>query len=272
MDLRLNDKVVIVTGGTGGIGRGLTTAFAAEGAAVVVAARDVDAATDIAAATDGTVTVAECDVTDPASVREMVDLTRQTHGPVDVLVNNAGGATGRSKVAELTAEHRTAQIRLNIDGVVNCTQAVAPDMLGRGSGSVVNISSNASLSGEAAEGCVHYGGCKAFVNAFSRGLAWEWGPAGVRVNVISPGWIVPHDGAALSERSIWRDQFGPTGRARHLEAAATQGSLPNISTLPIRRVGRPEDVAHLALFLASDVSSYITGQLVSVSGGAVMPS
>ena len=148
--------------------------------------------------------------------------------------------------------------------------AVAPDLLSRGTGSVINISSNSSLLGEAAFGVVHYGSTKGFVNSFSKTLAWEWGPKGVRVNCIAPGWIVPHRNEDVAPGSFWKrlDFVGtPEGMQQALEA----GQLPNMATLPIKRLGRPEDIANLALFLASDVSGYITGQLISVSGGVYMP-
>jgi NAD(P)-dependent dehydrogenase (short-subunit alcohol dehydrogenase family) len=107
------------------------------------------------------------------------------------------------------------------------------------------------------------------VNSLGKTLASEWGPKGVRVNTIAPGWIVPHHNEDIAAGSFWnRLEFGtPEGMQQALE----QGQLPNMSSMPIRRLGRPEDIANLALFLASDVSSYITGQLISVSGGVYIP-
>ena len=134
---------------------------------------------------------------------------------------------------------------------------------------VVNAA-NSSLLGEAAHNIVHYGAAKGFVNSFTKSLAWEWGPKGVRVNTIAPGWIVPHRNEDIAAGSFWnRLEF--VGTPEGMQAALEAGTLPNMSHLPIKRLGRPEDIANLALFLASDVSGYITGQLISVSGGVYMP-
>ncbi|HQZ81143.1 MAG TPA: SDR family oxidoreductase, partial [Steroidobacteraceae bacterium] len=104
----------------------------------------------------------------------------------------------------------------------------------------------------------------------SKTLAYEWGPKGVRVNTIAPGWIVPHRDEDVSSGSFWnRLEF--VGTPEGMQQALEAGTLPNMSHLPIKRLGRPEDIAHLAIFLASEVSGYITGQLISVSGGVYMP-
>jgi len=136
---------------------------------------------------------------------------------------------------DLDEATRHWELAFNVDGVVNCTLAVAPDMLSRGSGSV------------------------------------EWGPKGVRVNTIAHGWIVPHRNDEIAAGSFWnRLEFVGTPE-EGMHAALEAGTLPNMSHLPIKRLGRPEDIANLAMFLASDVSGYITGQLISVSGGVYMP-
>ncbi|TML13318.1 MAG: SDR family oxidoreductase [Actinobacteria bacterium] len=278
MDLALEGKSVIITGGTGGIGQGLVSAFAAEGANVVSASRDLTTGQALADEAKrkglrGAVRAVQTDITDPASVDAMVDTARSEFGPIDVLVNNSGGKfQSRMPFEALDVEGRRWEIALNIDGVVNCTQAVGKDMLERGGGSIINISSNASVSGAAAMSGVHYGSVKGFVNSFSRGLAFEWGRAGVRINTICPGWIVPYRQEDVGPGSFWRRPgFENLGSPEDMQTAIDEGRLPNIANLPIRRLGRPEDVAYLALYLASDVSSYVTGQLISVSGGAYMP-
>lgn len=276
MDLELAGKTAIVTGGSGGIGRGLVLEFAREGLNVVSASRDVDTGQAIAREAQaqgfaGMVLPIACDVTERASVDAMVAQCNEAFGPVDVLVNNAGGVAHPSAFEDFDEAGRKWEIALNIDGVVNCCQAVAKDMLGRSSGSVINISSNSSLLGEAAANIVHYGGVKGFVNSFSKSLAWEWAKKGVRVNNICPGWIVPENAGDVGPGSFWnRFGFETMGTPEEMEKALADGTLYNMSGLPIPRLGRPEDIAWLALFLASERSSYITGQMVSVSGGAFM--
>ncbi|MFK7977704.1 MAG: SDR family NAD(P)-dependent oxidoreductase [Halioglobus sp.] len=276
MDLGLKGKTAIITGGSGGIGRGLVMEFAKEGLNVISASRDAATGEAMAAEAEkagyaGKILAVATDVTDRSSVDAMVARCNEVFGPVDVLVNNAGGVAHMADFENFDEEGRKWEIALNIDGVVNCCQAVAGDMLGRASGSVINISSNSSLLGEAAANIVHYGGVKGFVNSFSKSLAWEWAKKGVRVNNICPGWIVPEEEEHVGEGSFWnRFGFDMMGRPDEMQTALEDGTLYNMSSLPIPRLGRPEDIANLSLFLASDVSSYITGQLISVSGGAYM--
>ena len=277
MDLGLKGKTVIITGGSGGIGQGLVLEFAREGCNVVSASRDAAVGGKLAREAErqglpGKVLARATDVTLRASVEAMIEQAHQQFGPIDALVNNAGGVDHPAPFAELDDEARRWEIALNIDGVVNCCQAVARDMLARGQGSIVNISSNSSLLGEAAAGVAHYGATKGFVNSLTKALAWEWAKEGVRVNNICPGWIMPHKAEDVGSGSFWnRFGFDQMGRPEDMERALREGTLYNMSDLPIPRLGRPEDVAYLALFLVSDRSSYITGQLISVSGGAYMP-
>ncbi len=276
MDLGLEGKTAVITGGSGGIGRGLVLEFAREGLNVISASRD--AATGealVAQAADagypGRVLAVATDVTQRESVDAMIAQCHDAFGPVDVLVNNAGGVAHMADFENFDEAGRQWEIALNIDGVVNCCQAVAPDMLERATGSVINISSNSSLLGEAAANIVHYGGVKGFVNSFSKGLAWEWAKKGVRVNNICPGWIVPEEADHVGDGSFWnRFGFDMMGRPDEMQTALEEGTLYNMSSLPIPRLGRPEDIAYLALFLASERSGYITGQMISVSGGAFM--
>ena len=274
MDLGLKGKTVVVTGGSGGIGHGLVVEFAREGANVISASRDVATGEKLAARAKeqgciGTILPVATDVTDRKSVDAMVAVAHERFGLVDILVNNAGGVKSNYEFENLDDETRRWEIALNIDGVVNCTLAVANDMLSRNTGSVINISSNSSLLGEAASSIVHYGAVKGFVNSLTKTLAYEWGPKGVRVNTIAPGWIVPHTNEDIAEGSFWNrlDLGTPEGMQQAMDA----GALFNMSNMPIRRLGRPEDMANLTMFLASEASSYITGQLISVSGGVYMP-
>ena len=277
MDLQLEGKTAVITGGSGGIGRGLVLEFAREGLNVVSASRDLATGEKLAQEAEeagfrGKVLPIATDVTNRESVQAMVQQTHASFGLIDILINNAGGVAAPSDFEAMTEDSRKWEIALNVDGVVNCCQAVAQDMLSRQTGSVINISSNSSLLGEAAANIVHYGGVKGFVNSFSKGLAWEWAPKGVRVNNICPGWIVPRDESEVGEGSFWnRFGFEMMGKPAEMEQALKEGTLYNMSSLPTPRLGRPEDIAWLALFLASDRSGYITGQMISVSGGAWMP-
>ena len=276
MDLKLAGKTVVITGGSGGIGRGLVLEFAREGANVASVDQDpgdqlVEAAR--AQGLAGTVFPVQADITQRSGVAAMIAAVHERFGPIDVLVNNAGGGNRLHAAEDLDDETRRWNAAINIDGVLNCTLAVGEDMLAQGKGSIINISSNASLSGQAAVMNVHYGAAKGFVNSFGKGLAWEWGPRGVRINTIAPGWIVPHSGEHVQGPGSWwnKPALKELGRPEDYDDRLASGELEKKGGIPIARVGRPEDIAYLAVFLASDVSSYITGQIVSVSGGAYMP-
>jgi len=275
MDLELQGKTAVITGGSGGIGQGLVMEFAREGLNVVSASRNTEIGNKLSERAKseglkGTVLAVATDVTDRNSVDNMVNEANAAFGPVDVLVNNAGGAHHVSPFEDFDEVGRKWEIALNIDGVVNCCQAVAKDMLDR-SGSIINISSNSALLGEAAAHIVHYGSVKGFVNSFSKTLAWEWAKRKVRVNNICPGWIVPEH-KDVSDGSFWKKYgFEMMGNPEQMQQALEDGTLFNMSGLPIPMLGRPEDIANAALFLASEKSRYITGQLISISGGAYMP-
>ena len=276
MDLGLKGKTAIITGGSGGIGQGMVLAFAKEGINVISASRDVKSGEKLTKQAEelgyeGKIFAVATDVTNRESVNAMMATCHEAFGLVDILVNNAGGASHPSEFTELTEESRAFEVKLNIDGVVNCCQAVSEDMLSRGSGSIINISSNSSLLGEAAAHIAHYGGVKGFVNSFSKALAWEYAKKGVRVNNICPGWIVPETEEAIGEGSFWRKfGFDMMGKPDDMQKAMEEGTLFNMSGLPIPKLGRPDDIANCAMFLSSDCAGYITGQLISVSGGAYM--
>ena len=275
MELGLAGRSVIVTGGSGGIGRGLVLAFAEEGANVALASRDAAQSQQVAdAAKDltGAVAVIPTDVTDPAAVHALVAEAEARFGAIDVLVNNAGGVAYPRPTLEKPQAELDWELDLNVWGVVHMTRAVGASMVARGCGSIVNITSNSALAGEAAQLVAHYGGTKGYVMSFSKALAYEWGPRGVRINCVSPGWIVPWQADHVGAGSFWRKygyQFFGTPEAM-AEQAAT-GTLPSVQSQPLRRIGRPEDIAWITLFLASERAAHITGQLLSVSGGAWMP-
>lgn len=276
MDLGLKGKSTIITGGSGGIGRGLVLGFAEEGANVVIATRDGEKGQEVAdAAKDlpGDVIVVPTDVTMVDAVEKMTETAESTFGPIDVLVNNAGGVYFPRPFLEKPRDESEWEVNLNIWGVHNCTRAAGRSMVERNTGSIINITSNSALSPEAADQVALYGGTKGFVMAFSKGLAYEWGPLGVRINCVSPGWIVPHETDHVGRGSFWKKYgYDFFGKPEAMAAAAESGDANfNVSAQPIRRIGRPEDIADLTLFFASERSAHLTGQLVSVSGGSYMP-
>ena len=276
MDLGLGDKTVIVTGASGGIGRGLVQGFAEEGAKVVLASRDEAKCQEVAESCKGlageTLVVAT-DVTDAASVKALSDATREAFGPVDVLINNAGGVAYPRPILDKPMDELQWEVDLNIWGVLHCTRQFGGEMIERGHGSIVQITSNSALVGSAGVQVANYAGTKGYVMAMTKALATEWADSGVRLNCVAPGWIVPYEESHVGEGSFWRkygyDFFGtPEQMAEAAESG--DGSLFNAGDQPIKRIGRPEDMSSMVMFFASDVSRHLTGQLVSVSGGAFM--
>lgn len=272
MDLGLKDKVVIITGATGGIGRIMLEAFAAEGAIAICASRNVAVGREIAEAANkkgfpGKIIAIACDITDRDSVNKMVEEVHKSAGIVSVLVNNAGGASSAGDFSDLTDEARLSDVALNITGATFCIQALAAD-LAETHGSIVNISSSAAYNGT--PGFVHYGAVKGYMNALTRALAVEWGPKGIRVNNVVPGLTVPHSSDATSPSSFW-NRFGDVfGTPEGLQAGLEADALPFMSEFALKRLGRPEDITNAVVFLSSQAASYITGQTLHVSGGSVM--
>ena len=274
MDLGLGGKTAVITGASGGIGRGLVHEFVAEGVNVVLASRDEAQCKEVAASAPGpgATLVVATDVTDRASVEAMAGRANTEFGAVEVLVNNAGGVAYPRPFLDKPQEELEWELDLNIWGVVNCTRVFGAAMVERGEGSIVNITSNSALVGEAGVQVAHYGGTKGYVIAFSKALATEWGETGVRINCVAPGWIVPWEESHVGKGSFWRkygyEFFGTPEQMK--EAVESGGELFNVGNQPIKRIGRPEDIAKAALFFASDASRHQTGQLVSVSGGSYM--
>jgi len=275
VDIGLGGKTVIVTGASGGIGRGLVLGFAREGANGGLASRDADKCREVASAAadlPGETLVHATDVTQRASVDALADAVASRFGEVDVLVNNAGGVYYPRAFLEKPDEEAEWEIALNIHGVVHCTRVFGKPMTERGEGSIVNITSNSALLGEAGNMVANYAGTKGYVQSFSKALAYEWGPLGVRINCVSPGWIVPWEADHVGAGSFWR-KYGYEffGTPEQMAAQAESDELFNASSQPLKRIGRPEDIAEITLFLASPLAQHLTGQLVSVGGGAYMP-
>ncbi len=246
---RMNGRVTLVTGAARGIGKGIAGAFAAEGATLVVA--DVDEAAGAAAAAElGRLTTAEfaaLDVTSQASCRRVVEGVLARHGRVDTLVSNAG-IYPQVLVADMTEDDWDRVFAINAKGTFFMVQAVLPGMVERGRGRIV-LTSSVTGPTTGYPGWAHYGATKAAMLGFMRSAALEVAAAGVTINAVMPGNIMTESLAAMG-----RD---------YLEALA--------ASIPMRKLGTPEDVGAAMLFLASDEAGYITGQTIVVDGGQLLP-
>lgn len=277
-DLDFTGKVVIVTGGNGGIGQGIVDVFSERNAHVVVAdfAPPLNRRASLGA---GELFDVRCDITDRASIDAMVAQVMDRFGRIDVLINNAGRGEGMKRLPEVTQETIDWILDLNVGGTVNVTQAVVAEMSKAGSGSVVNITSAAALSGPAGRNDPIYAGAKGFLHAFTKALAADLGPAGIRVNSVAPGWIVPETNEATSQGSFWNVMpiMGKPDQANaaHQEAVRSGfGGAPTnqLDLPPLRKLGRPRDIGYACLYFASDAAAYATGQVLAVGGGGHMPS
>lgn len=243
---KLENSIAIVTGAGQGIGKGIATTLAAEGATVVVTDINEETATATAAELGGLGLVA--DVSSLESVQQMVARVIEEHGRVDVLVNNAGWDVA-GPFLESDPQLWDRIMRINLHGVFHTSYAVMPHMAQAGSGAVVNVSSDAGRVGSSGEAV--YSAAKGGVIAFTKTMARETARHGLRVNAVCPG---PTDTALFA--SIGGDN-------PKLREALTKA-------IPMRRLGQPEDLANAVAFLASDEAAFITGQTLSVSGGLTM--
>jgi 2-hydroxycyclohexanecarboxyl-CoA dehydrogenase len=248
---RLNGKVAIVTGAAQGIGRAIASRLADEGARVALADIQLEsterAAEEIRAGGASAIAVA-LDVTRLDDAIAAADRVERGLGPIDILVNNAGWDVLMPFV-ETTPDLWDKVIAINYRGVLNCCKAIAPRMQARGSGKIISISSDAGRVGSSGEAV--YAGCKAAIIGFSKTLARELAPNHINVNVVCPG---PTDTALL--------KTAMAGREKVLDAMARG--------IPFRRLGQPADLVGAVAFFASSDSDFITGQVLSVSGGLTM--
>lgn len=251
---KLQAKTVIVTGGAGGIGGATCRRFAAEGAKVAVFDMNLEAAEQVAAdirAAGGQATAFKCDITDRAAVDAAVAATEAQLGTVDVLVNNAGWDVFKPFVKTVPAEW-SKLIDINLTGALHMLHAVLPGMSERKSGRIVNIASDAARGGSSGEAV--YSACKGGLVALSKTLAREHARHNITVNVVCPG---PTDTALLAGVAE-----GARDPAKLIEAFR--------SAIPLGRLGQPDDLASAIVFFGSDDASFITGQVISVSGGLTM--
>jgi 2-hydroxycyclohexanecarboxyl-CoA dehydrogenase len=264
MELNLAGKSVIVTGGGSNIGRAISLAFAREGVNLTIAEIDAGQGEKVAAEAEhagaASATVVPTDVTKWESVQAMVRAVDERLGRVDVLVNNVGWTHDRLFI-EKTREEWEKEIQINLWGMINCTRAVLDGMIARQSGAIVSLGSDAGRMGEFREGV--YGACKAGIMALSKSLAREVGRYGIRLNVVCPGMTIPDSDDEIGGLSMWASETNRAWGKPEMQARIAKA-------YPLRRTGRPEDVAGAAVFLASDAASFITGQTLSVSGGYTM--
>jgi 2-hydroxycyclohexanecarboxyl-CoA dehydrogenase len=241
-------------------------AFAQEGTNVVLADIDEPQARRTAADADalragGRTLALKCDITQPQQVEAMVHNALQEFGKVDILVNNVGWAN-LAFFLEEPREVAEKEVAINFWGMVNCTKAVLPHMVERKYGRVVSISSDAGRMGEFKQAI--YAGCKAGVIGLSKTVAREVGRHGVTINVVCPGTTVPQGPQDIGEMSMWSPD-SPVG------SVFTPERLPEFArAYALRKLGKPQDIASMVVFLASERAGHITGQTISVDGGYTM--
>lgn len=251
IDLSLEGKVAVVTGGSRGIGRAIGKTLAEAGAVVALAARgprDLDRAANEIEATGGRAIAVPTDVTDPEQVQSLVDTTVRELGTIDILVNNAGGAPFMSTIDQIRLDGFEKYFRVNFFSAVHCTRAVGPVLTAKGSGCVLNIASVSGLI--ASPGLSYYATAKSALIGLTRTTAREWASAGVRVNALAPGWIETE----MNEVARQSKAF----------------ILTTTRSIPLGRWGQPEEVAGAALFLCSPAASWITGTVLLMDGGQLL--
>ncbi|HVA41971.1 MAG TPA: SDR family oxidoreductase [Acidimicrobiales bacterium] len=245
MDMRLDGKVALVTGGSRGIGRAIATAFAGAGARVMICSRKADSLEEAAASMPGEVVWHVANAGDPEQARATIDDTIERLGGLDVLVNNAATNPYMGPLMGIDASRAEKTVQVNQLGVLTWTQLAWKTIMSERGGNVINIASTGGFG--VTPGIAYYSVTKAAVIHLTKQMAQELGPK-VRVNAIAPGLVrtdmakalVEHGGDAMSKR------------------------------LPLRRIGEPEDIAGPALFLASDASAWVTGVTIPVDGGAMV--
>ncbi len=244
-------RVGIVTGAASGIGLGIAERLARDGIKVALFDLNVE---DARSAAEGIrregheAMAVEVDVADRSAIERGIGEVRASWGPVTILVNNAG-KEGFRRFLDITPEAFELLLRINLVGTFHCCQLVLPDMIEAGWGRIVNISSSSTHSGQPL--MAHYVASKSGVVGLTKSLALEFGPSGVTVNTIPPGFI----DTPMSRRADEKGRFGPGGMKEAIERT------------PVRRAGLPEDIAAACSFLVSEDAGYVTGQIIGVNGG-----
>lgn len=249
-DFSLTGRVALVTGASRGIGRAIALALAEAGADVALASRtaaDLQAVADRVRAVGRRALSLPTDVTDRRQIEQMISKTVSALGRIDVLVN-AAGVPHRKPTVELIEADFDQVYDVNIKAVTFCCAEAGRYFLNQGSGNVINICSLTTTIG--LPGRSLYGPTKGAVGQLTKALAVEWGPKGIRVNAIAPGWIVTDLSRAALADPAWRQRV--------------------LDRTPLGRLGQPEDLGGIAVFLASDAAAFLTGQIVYVDGGYVV--
>jgi 3-oxoacyl-[acyl-carrier protein] reductase len=247
--MKLKDRVAIITGAARGIGKAIVLTFVREGAKVAIVdvdQRQLEALKNEIEKRKGESINISCDITKSPEVQAMVNQVKKAFGRIDILVNNAG-IIRRGTIETVTEEDWDRVIEVNLKGTFNCCKAVVEFMKQQGYGKIVNISSIAGKMGDITS-APGYGSSKAGVDALTKTLARQLAPYGINVNAVSPHAIETEMSAQWSEE-----------RRKEI-----------IASIPLGRLGKPEDVAEAVLFLASDEASFITGEILDVNGGVLM--
>jgi 3-oxoacyl-[acyl-carrier protein] reductase len=253
LNIRFDGKTVIVTGGAHGFGRAIALNFAERGAAVWTCDILTDGLLEtksMAEGLSGSLKVRTVDITDSDSVKAFCGEVRESEGPVQILVNNAGGVLGQvgRPLEEVSPEEWSSIFQVNTSGTFFFCQAVAPDMKKAKTGRIVNISSGAGIK-VSLTGIQAYASAKAAQIGLSRQLAHELGPFNITVNNIAPGFVLSN----------------PTTQ-KQWESYGEQGKKELVERIALKRLGSPDDIANAVMFFASDYAGWITGQIISVSG------
>jgi 3-oxoacyl-[acyl-carrier protein] reductase len=247
--MRLQGKVAIITGGGNGIGRETAALFVKEGAKVCVADYDETAgrktAEELRAISEESAMSVKVDVSSAESVERMVAAVLERWGTPDILINNAG-ITQDSMLTKMSIEQWQRVIDVNLNGVFYCTRFVAPHMVQKGNGKIINTSSIVGVHGNI--GQTNYAASKAGVIGMTKSWAKELGHKGINVNAVAPGFI-------------------ETGMVSKMPEKVLQNLLDKV---PLHRLGKPSDIAHAYLYLASDESDYVNGTVLEVNGGLVI--